>query len=156
MPWLLKGLTEGKLSNCMPKCWGCSIKQMNMFVFSPKILRSLRDIEVLSIWDYEVIWTAIFILPNWFYGGQFTVWTTSACYRLGYCYVLVDRVYKPKCEETTIEISPMLRQRDLFLDNCQLCNIIFSQRGNWGCFDLCFDEFPWLAPNLAISPQTWC
>ena len=23
--------------------------------------------------------------------------TTSACYRLGYCYALVDRVYEPEC-----------------------------------------------------------
>ena len=40
--------------------------------------------------------------------------TTSACYRLGYCDVLVNRVYKPKCDETSQEISPMVRNRDLF------------------------------------------
>ena len=34
--------------------------------------------------------------------------TTSACYRLGYCYVLVDRVYKHKCEAVSLEIRPML------------------------------------------------
>ena len=39
--------------------------------------------------------------------------TTSACYRLGYCDALVNRVYKPKCEETSLEISPMLRHGDL-------------------------------------------
>ena len=39
--------------------------------------------------------------------------TTSACYRLGYCHVLVNRVYKPKCEETSLDISSMLRHRDL-------------------------------------------
>ena len=38
--------------------------------------------------------------------------TTSACYRLGYCHVLVDRVYMTKYEESPLEISPMLRQRD--------------------------------------------
>ena len=53
--------------------------------------------------------------------------TNSAFYRLGCCYVLVDRVYKPNCEEMSLEISPMLKDRDLcFLDNCQLLNQIFS------------------------------
>ena len=28
--------------------------------------------------------------------------------------MLINRVYKPKCEETPLEISPVLRQRDLF------------------------------------------
>ena len=46
--------------------------------------------------------------------------TTSACYRLGYCYVLVNRVYicrpiSPNVKKRRfIEISPMLRHRDLF------------------------------------------
>ena len=40
--------------------------------------------------------------------------TTSSCYHFGYSWVLVNRVYQPKCEETSLEISPMLRHRDLF------------------------------------------
>ena len=37
------------------------------------------------------------------------------------------------------------------LDDCQLWSRIFSQRGNWGCFDWCCDIFIWPSPNLAIS-----
>ena len=28
-------------------------------------------------------------------------------------YALVSRIYKPNCEETSLEINPMLRQRDI-------------------------------------------
>ena len=48
--------------------------------------------------------------------------TTSACYRLGYCYVLFNCVYKPKCKETSLEISPMLRHGDLFFGQLSTLN----------------------------------
>ena len=37
--------------------------------------------------------------------------TTSACYRLGYCYALVHRVYEPKYDKR--QKIPMLRNREL-------------------------------------------
>ena len=30
--------------------------------------------------------------------------TTSACYRLGYSYVIVDRVFKSECEAASLEV----------------------------------------------------
>ena len=36
--------------------------------------------------------------------------TTFACYRLGHCYTLVDSVYKRKCEEMSLEISPHVKE----------------------------------------------
>ena len=42
------------------------------------------------------------------------------------------------------------------LDTCQLWSRIFSQRGNWWCFDWYCDIFLWPAPDLAISTQTYC
>ena len=58
--------------------------------------------------------------------------TTSACYLLGYCYVPVDRIYKPKCEVTSLEIRPMLMQRDLLLFFGQLSTLKYNifQREN--------------------------
>ena len=39
--------------------------------------------------------------------------TTTACYRLGYCYALVDRVYEPKCDKRHKTNFPVLRIREL-------------------------------------------
>ena len=47
---------------------------LNIFVFFPrKMFRTLRDIEVLSIWACDVICVALFIIHYWFYGRRFTV-----------------------------------------------------------------------------------
>ena len=55
----------------------------------------------------------LFYRTYWFYGRRFTA-DDFCLLCLGYRHELVDRVYKPKCEETSLEISPMLRRRDLF------------------------------------------
>ena len=53
----------------------------------------------------------------------------SACYRLGCCDVLVNRVDKPKCEEMSQQMSPMLRTRDIFFGQLStLKSNIFSTR----------------------------
>ena len=62
---------------------------------------------------------------------------------------------RPHAMKRHMTILPMLRNRELqFRTTCQLWNIIFPQRGNWGCSDWYCDRFQWLAPNLAISAQT--
>ena len=92
------------------------------------VLRTLRDIEIFGL-------VTSFWLRFLFYRAGYTVdglrRMTSACYRLGYCYMLVDRVYKLKCEETSLEICTMLRQWDLFLG--QLSTLIFfiSLSSDW-------------------------
>ena len=55
--------------------------------------------------------------------------------------------------------SNLLRQRD-FTQNTlsflvdKILFQIWQLSKKWGCFDWYYDEFPWLAPNLAISTQT--
>ena len=39
---------------------------------------------------------------------------TSVCYCLGNCFALVSRIYKLTCEEASLEIRTILRQRFLF------------------------------------------
>ena len=82
------------------------------------MLRTLRDIEV-----------EVFGLVTFFEAKEeeeeclliHLRRTASVCYRLGYCHVLVDRVYKHKYEAASLEINSMLRNGGLiFLDNCQL------------------------------------
>ena len=127
--------------------------QLNMFVIKNKYCVFY---EILRFKVFGLVKS--FGLRFLYYRTVFTAddlrWTTSACYRLGYCHVLVDRVYTPNCEGTSPEISPMLNNGTYFLNNCRHWNLIFSQRGNWGCSDWYSDEFPCLPPTLAISTQT--
>ena len=85
--------------NCMQKCLGRSTEHVGNF--SKKCV--LCDILKFKAFGFVMSFALRFL----FYCTDFTAddlrWTTCACYCLGYCCVLVNRVYKPKCEETSLE-----------------------------------------------------
>ena len=124
LPSLSKGPTLEKLVKYTRiVCQNVEDVLLNMFLvlFSKKKnIAYFARYWGLKYFACDVNCAALFILLHWFYGSGLTIYggrlllVIALVNLVNLVYMLVNRVYKPKREETSLEISPMIRHRNYF------------------------------------------